>query len=473
MKKRLTALLISSAMLISSVSAFASESFSDLMEFHAWAEPQIEEMTTLGIIKGYTDGTFRPDKAITKTEALVLTARVAGYVTADYSTYTQMALDAYKDVIAPFNTLYPNEVAYLLYKGILTKEDLPGYLSSDRATSPLLRYEMAVLLTKLMRAENSLKSHEEISLVYTDSGEIPIDAEAHVDFVTSQSLMNGVYDPQKPDNIYFEPYSSVTRAQVAVLLHRVLSKAPVSASFVSLVGKNPSARTITYKTGDSAPTIFRIENNVKIIIDGRTTDDLSYASTGASVAFFYVNNTLCDVEIVNTPENRWDGKKVVTEVVYSDPVEGSVTALFIGDELKVYIDSVEYPLSPSALIYVNDAVSTIYDLRIGYGAKAQFTEGKISSLNVTAPTTNNTVTVTAEGPITKVNITNRSLIVSVTNKNTGVVSEKEIFLATGAVISNAISGASVDFLSLDVDDYVVASGTLKDGKFYASKILIK
>ncbi|MGM9552221.1 MAG: S-layer homology domain-containing protein [Clostridia bacterium] len=472
MKKRITALALSAAMIISSTSAFAASSFSDLNEFHAWAEPQIEEMTTLGIIKGYTDGTFRPDKAITKTEALVLISRVAGFVTADYSTFTNAAYEAYKDIITPYGTPYPNEVAYLMYKGILTKEELPAFISNDRASSPLLRYEMAELLVKLMRAEDSLAAHEDISLIYSDSGEIPISAESYVDFVTKASLMNGVYNPEFPNNIYFEPYSSVTRAQVAVLLHRVLDKAPTSASYVTLVGKNNIAKTITYTTGEGAPTIFKIEDNVNILIDGILTDNLDHASAGASVAFFYINNVLSDVEIVNTEQNRWDGTETVAETVQVDPVEGTITGIVLGSSNSVIIDSVQYEISPSAQIYVNDAASTVYDLRVGYSATAEFTEGKVTHLKVTAPTTVSVVTVTAEGPISKVNITNRSLYVKVTNQNTGAVSEKEIFIATGAVITNAISGAAVDFLSLNIDDYIVASGTLKDGKFYASKIVI-
>lgn len=474
MKKRLASIALAAALSLSSLQAFAASGFSDLNEFHAWAEPQIEEMTTLGIIKGYTDGTFRPDQSITKTEALVLISRAAGYITADYDDFKQASYNRYSEVVAPYNSIYPNEVCYLLYKGILTEGELAAYISAERANSPLLRYEMAELLTKLMRADDSLDLNANTTLNYSDAGEIPHSSSAYVEYVTNAALMQGVYDPEYPDDIFFKPYSSVTRAQMAVLLHRVLDKTAITVDYYSAVGKNSSANSVTYRDEDGTTRVFRLTDDINFIVDGYTTRNVTHVATGAKMAFFYIDSTLSDVEIVNSEENKWDG--VETEAMPSDPtepVEGVITSITMGEDCSVIIDNTEYTLSAASVIYVNHVAATIYDLRVGHTAQLQFANGKVVLLYATNPSENGGDVLTAQGTITKLNVTGRSIYVDVTNSETGVTSEKVIYIETGAAIFNAISGQSIDFLSLEIDNYITATGTLKDGNFYASKIIVR
>lgn len=475
MIKKLTAAALSAAMVFGSVGAFAASGFTDLNEFHAWAEPQIEEMTTLGIIKGYTDGSFRPDRAITKTEALVLVSRAAGFITEDYDTFKTAAYNRYADLVAKYNSPYPNEVSFLLYKGILTESDIAGYAAADRADSSLLRYEMAELLTKLMRAEGSLNDTSEISLTYSDAGEIPFVAAPYVDYVTNTSLMQGVYDPEYPDDIFFKPYASVTRAQMAVLLHRVLAKLETSVTYADFIGKNTQTNKFTYRDASGKTAFFSIDNSARLIIDGYVTKDISHAHTGAKIAFFSINDSLVDIEIVNTAENTWNGVEIEKEpiVIPTAPVEGVITTIVLSDECSVIVNDVEYTLSAASTIFVDHVAATMYDLRVGHTANLQFENGKIITIYATSPSQNTEGALTAEGVITKVSVTSRYVHLNVENVETGIVSEKKLFIETGAVIFNAISGQNIDFLSLDVDDEIIATGTLKNGEFHASKIIVK
>ena len=416
MKKRIIALAVSASMLLGATSALAQSGFTDLNEFHAWAEPQIEAMTTLGIIKGYTDGSFRPDRAITKTEALVLTARVAGYITKDYDAFKNLAAERYSDTVGAYNTPYPNEVSYLLYKGVLTENDLASYIASDRADSPLLRYEMAILLTKLIRAEGSLNQSGSYSLTYSDAGDIPYVAAPFVEYVTNSALMQGVYDPEHPDDIYFKPYGSVTRAQMAVLLHRVMDKFETSVSFGKIVGKNKANNTITFSNQSGTPTIYSIPNGVNLYVDGYKTDNVKAISTGADVAFFYINNTLADIEVVNDEDNRWNGVEK-DDVTFTpvDPVEGIVTTITLSDECSVVVNDVEYTLSAASAIYVNHVASTVYDLRVGHNVKLEFANGKAVLIYATAPSDASAQIVTAEGTVTKLSVTSRQVYIEVLN----------------------------------------------------------
>lgn len=472
MKKQLTALILTAALSVSSIAASAS-SFYDLNEFHAWAETQIEEMTSLGIIKGYTDGSFRPDRAITKTESLVLVARAAGYNSEGYDEFLALASSRYEEALSSYSIPYKNEVAFLLYKGILTEDDLSALIASDRADSPLLRYEMAMLLTKLMRAEENISS-DSSQTEYSDAGDIPFVAAKYVSYVTNTSLMQGIYDPEYPDEVFFKPYSSVTRAQIAVLLHRVLSKSEVDVSYGTVVGKNNSKSTITYRNGEGTTSFFTLDDSVSLIIDGYKTKDLSHIASGAKVAFFKVNSTVLDVEIANDSSHKFNGVENSENVsAPTDPVEGKIETIIFSDDCRIIVDGGEYTLSSSASVYVDHVASTMYDLRVGYNAEITFEKGKAVLVYAKSPLQTDDGRVTAEGTITKLNVTNRQVYLEVENSVTGETNERALYIETGAAIFNAISGQSLDFVSLEIDDRISATGIVKDGKFYASKIIVR
>ena len=45
-----------------------------------WAEEEIEFVTDRGLMKGYLDGTFRPDKPLTRAEYATMKARELGFI---------------------------------------------------------------------------------------------------------------------------------------------------------------------------------------------------------------------------------------------------------------------------------------------------------------------------------------------------------------------------------------------------------
>ncbi|MBU5668409.1 S-layer homology domain-containing protein [Peptoniphilus sp. MSJ-1] len=69
-----------------------------------WAEKSIVSMVQKGLIKGYPDGTFRPDENITRAEVITLINRVAGLDTKVLSDHNFADLDenhwAYKEIMA-------------------------------------------------------------------------------------------------------------------------------------------------------------------------------------------------------------------------------------------------------------------------------------------------------------------------------------------------------------------------------------
>lgn len=70
MKKKLTAVLIVFGLVIGNSAVFASVSFPDV-EQH-WSRSTVEWGTSIGMVQGYPDGTFKPDNPVTEAEFMAL-----------------------------------------------------------------------------------------------------------------------------------------------------------------------------------------------------------------------------------------------------------------------------------------------------------------------------------------------------------------------------------------------------------------
>ena len=70
-----------------------------------WAVDAINSMADKGIIKGYEDGSFKPEKSITKLEGLVLVARVLGSGNSENEAFISDARHLYEDTKNKYDIL--------------------------------------------------------------------------------------------------------------------------------------------------------------------------------------------------------------------------------------------------------------------------------------------------------------------------------------------------------------------------------
>ena len=216
-KKFLSGILCA-VMLLSTISV-AAATFSDVENDPtvAWAKPYITEMSEKGYIKGYEDGTFKPNNSISKTEALILLSRMIGVNDSSFADSVDFATKEFASVLSSYSTNYAKEVSFLLYAGILDEGELDTYISSSNKNQPLKRYEAAILLTKLLGAEEEVLGNAFVSSSYADTVEIPDSARAYVEYVKEQGIMEGMGKDSsgKPK---FSPNTAVTRGQMAKIL---------------------------------------------------------------------------------------------------------------------------------------------------------------------------------------------------------------------------------------------------------------
>lgn len=337
----------------------------------SWAKESIDKMTGAGYIKGYEDGTFRPYRAISKIECLILMARMLGMEDKNFKGFADDAVSAYKATAAKYNSTYPNELSYLLYCGVLEESELVDYASAANANTQLLRYQAAILMSKLLGADSEAKAYSVSTATYADDAAIPAAAKPYVEYVSANSIMNGM-DKTADGRPQFSPLTSLTRAQMATLLARMIDKLDiayiegtvdsVSSSKISVDGKSMAL------TADS-----------RIFIDNKN-GSASSLSEGCTASVLRANGR---VFIVDAQEPQ---EKTVTYGVVVRKSDGADGRKITIADYENKDNTATYTLSDSCQVYVNDSKATIADIMANNFIKLTLTGSKVSEISTAEKT---------------------------------------------------------------------------------------
>ena len=263
MNKRVVSIVIVCILLMMYIPA--ASAFPDIRHDNwGWARESIEEMATKGIITGFPDGTFKPAEPVTRLQAFILMARLLGVNDEHNQEYVALAEEAYRSALFPYSISNKREVAYLLYKDIITSEELIAYIAPAKANSPLKRYEAAVLLTKAMGKEKEVMNKSFTILSFDDVGQIPMDARPYVECVQKNRIMGGMTEKE------FGPNVNVTRAQMAVMLHRVMkfNEAHRHTVMGTITSVDTNNNKVTIKNVVDALRTYEIDKDTILRIDG-------------------------------------------------------------------------------------------------------------------------------------------------------------------------------------------------------------
>lgn len=376
--KKLIALTCAASLLFSTT-AFA-QTFSDLPDTH-WAQKVVEEMVEQKIISGYTDGTFRPKKDISKIESLILLARIAGIN--NYADAANTYLTQYTNTLSKYTTQYKKDVAYLLGTKVLNTSDLDNLLSADQINAPITREEMAVLITKVMGKEDEAKKNSLIILPFNDVSSITASRKPYVYYVYSQKIMAGI------DNENFSPKTNVTRVQAACILQRIYKKVDIKPD-TSNSSSNSSSTTgkISVLNG----TITSVDTSLKTVFikdSSGKTEEYEYDSSTE----FYVNSTK------ETASEMEKGLKVTVTLKDStyitlmkmtkdttETVSGTISSFDTSDKtIKVTKNSksTEYDYSSSTKFYLDGKSSTASKaLKKNYSVTLTISDDEVTKVEV-------------------------------------------------------------------------------------------
>lgn len=173
--------------------------FSDLSTTQ-WAYPNIARLVEAGVINGYTDGTYKPEKAVTRGEffKLIMTAFYGGN---EYFEKNNVN-------IGHWASPYAVEAA------------VQGYLMNGTTVTNLndsiTRLEMVHILAKLCNSNQLYRKTALERIAFSDVGQLDETSQLYIDFVVQNGLINGYTD------ITFKPNKFMTRSEVATVMCRFL-----------------------------------------------------------------------------------------------------------------------------------------------------------------------------------------------------------------------------------------------------------
>jgi chitodextrinase len=172
-----------------------------------WAEETVSELAYRGIISGYPDGTFLPDKTVTRAEIAALLVRAL-----------KLAPGSDQDLKFKDNATIPawarSAVAAAVREGLVK-----GYPQRDgtvtfEAKRSLSRTEMACLVARVI--EGKLGAITPAELTFADAAKIPAWARSGIGIAVAQGIISGY-----PDGT-FRGEKPVTRAEAATMILRLL-----------------------------------------------------------------------------------------------------------------------------------------------------------------------------------------------------------------------------------------------------------
>jgi len=156
------------------------------------------------IIKGYPDGSFKPDNNITRAEFAVVLAKALGWA-------AKPGRHDFADA-AEIPDWAEGYISAAVEKGVIS-----GYEDNTfRANRPITRSEIAVIIVRALGLGDNIP--ESGTLSFDDAAEIPDWAVGYIAAAVNQGIIKG-----KPGNI-FAPDDNATRAEAAALVSRMLTK---------------------------------------------------------------------------------------------------------------------------------------------------------------------------------------------------------------------------------------------------------
>ncbi len=168
-----------------------------------WAKAAIAELAEKNIINGYDDGTFKPEKEVTRAELVAMAARVLGGDAAEYS-------GGFDDVNAA--DWYSGAVAMALENGIISKDK--RFRPEDFVT----REEMCKILCNVAKLLTDGIEADGGNATFNDAEDISDWAMPYILQMVEWGYITGT------DTGEFNPQNPTTRAHAATVISKIINK---------------------------------------------------------------------------------------------------------------------------------------------------------------------------------------------------------------------------------------------------------
>ncbi len=367
---------------VSCITSFAA-TFPDVDQTkYNWANEAIDTMSDEGIIKGYEDGTFGPERTVTKLEALVLVSRILGVNNSENKDLVQNSMYTYEDTIAEYDLPYgEQEIAYLLSKNVIKEDELADYIDGDNYSVGLKRYEVAVILTKAMDGEAEISNALTV-LDYEDASDIPSYARKYVQYVTEKGLMQGMEEGK------FVPNNNVTRAQAAVVLYKLKNITAYEYKAGTVSSIDASSKVIKIKDAEGDTYSNTILADAILRIDGKKAE-IKNISVGMNAVITYKDAAVYAIDFT---------QPIIDDVIYgsyaghsSNTKDGNTIGVYVIDENATensLTNKENYKLTDDFVITYEGDSSSLSSLKTGNFVMLTIKAGKVTAIEAYDKTRN-------------------------------------------------------------------------------------
>lgn len=171
-----------------------------------WAKEAIERMASLGIINGFADNTFKPNKNVTRAEFATLLIKTLGI--------SGTASEPFTDVTT--NDWFYYDVALAYKYNIINGKSTTLFAPNETIT----RQEMATMMVRAMNVKQTIqvKDINGTLKIFKDRNLIADWAKENVAIAVEQGLITGMGEGR------FAPSDNATRAQAAMIMDRFYHK---------------------------------------------------------------------------------------------------------------------------------------------------------------------------------------------------------------------------------------------------------
>jgi len=419
------------ALMLAVPSAQAAPSFADVTREAPWALGSVVELTQRGVFGGYPDGSFQPNRDISRIETIVAIVRHMGLrAEAESFEAKQSKLSA---ADAPLiRKDYAWAVGY-----VDVAEDNNLLIDENAALKPWASADRAWATTLLVRAlglERQAEAAMTFELPFADSADIPEASVGYVAVAVQYGLVSGYEDNT------FRPKRLVSRAELATLLDRAGDKLPnVDGPFLQasgvVSGVNGNNVTVTQQ---AAIQTFYIPPEATIVRAGRLVasdelqlgDELTMVLRGGQVVHMSVTSA-ASVE---------DGTK-----------SGAIAS--IGDGVLAIDENGvrrEYKVSEQVTVYLNAVLGRWADLKVGDSVTATVSGGFVTKIETKQTSLQNARIV---GTVKEVAGTNLTITVDGADATYPLRSDT-------AVVVNNVPGVISNVRKGDLATVVIAGGAV-------------
>lgn len=207
--KKVTSLALATLIAIGSTSAYAAD-FKDVTKNH-WAKAHIQRGSDLGLLVGYDDGTFKPDKSIARIEAISLSARAMNLKQEEID--KAIAKHGKTITDSGFDAWAIKDLSIALSEGIINTGNLKQLYNDNGSFSLSPREEAVIFMAKAMGLEEEAKAlGNDVKLPFKDSGKIQKPARPYIYLLHEHGIIRG------DENGYFNPSDAINRASMSIVV---------------------------------------------------------------------------------------------------------------------------------------------------------------------------------------------------------------------------------------------------------------